>query len=55
MKKIGFYRVQGFKFGFQSNCMVVDFNTKQLNYNLQCNYPNFIQPLPCCFNYDKEC
>jgi hypothetical protein len=31
-----------FKFGFQSNCMVVDFSsTKQLNFNLQCNYTNF--------------
>jgi len=33
---------------------VVDFNsTKQLNYNLQCNYTNFTQPLSCCPNYNR--
>jgi len=42
------------KFGFQSNCMVVDFsNIKQLNCNLQCNHTNFTQPLSCFPNYNR--
>jgi hypothetical protein len=37
-----------------NNCMIIDFSsTKQLNCNLQCNYPNFTQPLSCCFNYNR--
>jgi hypothetical protein len=45
-----------FRFGFQSNCMVVDFNsTEQLNYNLQCNCLDFTQSLSCCPNYNKWC
>jgi hypothetical protein len=35
-----------FKFGLQSNFMVVDFShVKQRKCNLQCNYLDFIQPL----------
>jgi hypothetical protein len=41
------------KFGFQSNCMVVHFNSiKQLNCNLQCNYLDFTQPLSYYPNYN---
>jgi len=44
----------GVKFESQNNYIVVDFsNTEQLNYNLQCNYLDFTQPLSCCSNFNR--